>query len=230
MVYIEANNSEAELAYGFKLRFKSRQTMSIYKRDIFREEGYFPMAVVNKAKINTELEIYSWYLECDKNLALVILDRIQNFSMSKVTFFMVRFRKEAGYAISISLNNKIRNIKINPIIKNDMIYYSIDNHRYFKSITELINFFIKNSLVTYFPDIDTTLGKPYREVLPEPSYWIISPNDYSPDGDYLESKNQEILVKKGSEYFVLQEYEHWVYVFNSDGLLGYVPKHLLDQK
>lgn len=204
--------------------------MSIYKRDIFKEEGYFPMTVVNKIKINTELEMYSWFLECDKKLALVILDRIQIFSMSKVPFFMVRFRKEAGYAISLCFNSKIRHIKINTIIKNDLVHYSIDNHRYFESIVELIDFFIKNSLVTYFPDINTTLGKPYREVLPEPSYWIVSQNDYSPVGDYLESKNQEILVKKGYDYFILKEYEYWIYVFNSDGLLGYVPNHLLDQK
>jgi len=81
--------------------------------------------------------------------------------------------------------------------------------------------------VEYFSDIDSSLGKPYRSILPNPSNFFISIKEYLPENNYLENKNQEILLKKGETYFLLEEFEYWCYVFDSNGLLGYVPKKLL---
>lgn len=178
----------------------------------------------------TDLGIYSWYLECDKKLAILILERIIlsiRIQNKLTTFFMVRFRKEAGYAISLCFNNKIRHIKINSREKSDAVEYSIDNERYFSSIVELVNFFSNHTLAEYFSDINSNLGKPYRQVLPDPNQLCLSNNEYFPAQNYLENKNQEIWLKKGHLYFLLEEFEYWSYVFDTNGLLGYVPKNLL---
>ena len=180
--------------------------------------------------MQTDLGIYSWYLEGDKKLAMVILERVIlsiRVQDKTTTFFMVRFRKEAGYAISICFNNKIKHIKINAAIKSGTVDYTIDNERFFRSIVDLVNFFLENSLVEYFSDIKSNLGKPYREVLPDPAHLFLSKNEYFPGENYLENKNQEIWLKRGHFYFYLEEFEHWCYVFDTDGLLGYVPRNLL---
>lgn len=222
LIYIEFHEDE-NWAVGYKLMFGLRKSMSVYTNTTFKQEGYVAKNCLKIVNPKTDLDMYSWYLECDKKLALLILERIQFLTNQESAFFMVRFRRESGYAISICFNRKMKHIKINS--KNNE--YTIDNYRYFVSIDELVNFFMTNSLFDYFSDINTCLGKPYREILPEPVYSVMSANDYIPSQDYLENKNQEILLKKGHVYFFLQEFEHWSYVFNTEGLLGYVPKELL---
>ncbi len=214
-------------AIGYKLVFGLRKNMSIYANDVFKEEGYVPREHLKRANLLSDLEVYSWYLECDKKLALVIMDRIFLLTNSEAPYFMVRFRKDAGHAITVCFEGKVKHIRINSVARLKSVEYTIDNSLYFASIVELIDYYMQNSLVEYFKDIDTSLGMPYREMLPEPVFRVVSPSEYAPEGDYLESRNQEIWLRRGCAYFYLQEFEHWSYVFNADGLLGYVPKKLL---
>ncbi len=63
-------------------------------------------------------------------------------------------------------------------------------------------------------------------MLPEPLHKVVSRNEFVPPSEE-ENKNQEIRLHKGGLYFFLQEFEHWSYVFDENGLLGFVPKNML---
>ncbi len=194
----------------------------------------------NLSSSSINLEEYSWFAPVDRITADLILNRIPNpFSQ---TIFMVRCRQEGGYAISIKYNGFVDHIKINlnhlttdHINDNNIgditkTLYAIDQQRNFDSIVSLVNYYSQNVLKENFPQLDTTLGVPYREALPMPISFAIALHDYNP---LINPNNtgEQIELKKSSKYFVLhKEMNGWWRVFNQDGLIGYVPgSYLLER-
>jgi guanine nucleotide exchange factor VAV len=149
--------------------------------------GVFPRRNVKLITSDLDLDEYPWFSPVDRNTADLILNRIHHLS----TIFMVRFRQDGGYAISIKYNGTVDHIKINatdniPInltnttvstddngpatsttINIDSQLFSIDQ-RNFSSIQGLVNFYKQNLLQENFPQLETTLGTAYREALPKP--------------------------------------------------------------
>ena len=109
------------------------------------------------------------------------------------------------------------------------IYYSIDK-RHFASVVDLVNFYKLNSLQEYFHDYDTTLGTSYREAMPRPIYTARALTDFVPNTENTANNNdQQIELKASLKYFVINEDNpNWCYVFNVNGLIGYVPRNYLE--
>ena len=171
-------------------------------------------------------------------------------------------QKQKGYVISFNYSNKVQNITINnnyfshadldankdaecswflqktniqqeknQQLASNALYYSIEK-RNFLSISELVDFFVNNSLEDSFPGVKTTLGTPYREMLPTPLFTAVSKSDYQPilqNGNGIMHNNSDdpplMELKKGETYFVFKEVVNRkiFLVFDSDGLIGYVP-------
>jgi hypothetical protein len=170
---------------------------------------------------------------------------------------MVRCRQEGGFAISIKHQGFINHIKINcsyidagqKLIDSNVIndstlmlknklkpYYSIDQ-RYFTSIIALVSYYSHHLLKDDFPQLDTTLGIAYRDVLPKPISWAIALYDFAPVANNGSSSfnsysngssMNEIELKKSAKYFIVsKEANNWWLVYNSDGLIGYAPSGYL---
>ena len=95
---------------GVKLRFRGAEAdMAMYK-----EEGYFPRNYVKNVDVRSDLNFYSWYLSGDnKELAIKILYRLMPYNSLKPVFLVrSRSKRDAGYAISFTHNNKIFHIKV----------------------------------------------------------------------------------------------------------------------
>ena len=78
------------------------------------------------------LAVYSWYLECDKKLALVIMERIRLLVNREAAapYFMVRFRRETGHEITVCFDGKVKHVRVNCVGKvNGRLEYTIDNSR-----------------------------------------------------------------------------------------------------
>ena len=209
----------------------------------------------NSLTAKNNLDEYSWFAPVDRNTADLILNRIQNFPSQ--TLFMVRCRQEGGYAISIKCNGLVDHIKINvtyldpignslalnlqqnlnflnsahlnhEINTNASAFYSIDQ-RNFSSVINLVKFYCQNTLKENFPQLETTLGTPYRDALPTPISVAIAMHDYDP----LTNPNntgEQIELKTLSKYFILnKEPNGWWRVYNSDGLIGYAPGGYLQE-
>ncbi|XP_019357626.1 PREDICTED: guanine nucleotide exchange factor VAV3 [Gavialis gangeticus] len=75
--------------------------------------------------------------------------------------YLVRHRtKESGeYAISIKYNNEVKHIKI---LTRDGLFH-ITEHRKFKNVMELVEYYKHHSLKEGFRSLDTTLQFPYKE-------------------------------------------------------------------
>uniref|UniRef100_A0A3Q3R5C9 Osteoclast-stimulating factor 1 n=1 Tax=Monopterus albus TaxID=43700 RepID=A0A3Q3R5C9_MONAL len=73
--------------------------------------------------------------------------------------FLVRQKDGGEFAISIKFNMDIRHIKIT----SSEGLYRINEKKAFKGLTEMIQFYQKNSLKEYFKDVDTTLHTPYKQ-------------------------------------------------------------------
>lgn len=212
------------------------------------------ISVNNQNKNN--LEEYLWFAPVDRNTADLILNRIQNFPAQ--TLFMVRCRQEGGYAISIKCNGLVDHIKINVTYLDSLgntinnlssslhhslslnlngsmnketsasVFYSIDQ-RNFSSVVGLVKFYCQNTLKENFPQLETTLGIPYREALPTPISIAIAMHDYDP----LTNPNntgEQIDLHTLNKYFILnKEPNGWWRVYNSDGLIGYAPGGYLQE-
>uniref|UniRef100_A0A7M4FKX6 Vav guanine nucleotide exchange factor 3 n=1 Tax=Crocodylus porosus TaxID=8502 RepID=A0A7M4FKX6_CROPO len=76
--------------------------------------------------------------------------------------YLVRHRtKESGeYAISIKYNNEVKHIKI---LTRDGLFH-ITEHRKFKNLMELVEYYKHHSLKEGFRSLDTTLQFPYKEL------------------------------------------------------------------
>ena len=193
------------------------------------------------------LEGYPWFAPVDRMTADLILNRIQNIPAQ--TLFMVRCRQEGGYAISIKCNGLVDHIKINvnyldslPSLPNNIpsdlglnatpstasAFYSIDQ-RNFSSVINLVKYYSQNTLKENFPQLETTLGLPYREALPTPISFAIAIHDYNP----LTNPNntgEQIELKRSNKYYIInKEPNGWWRVFNTDGLIGYAPGGYLNE-
>lgn len=218
-----------------------------------KEEGYFPRRHVRVIQnfppqpqiISTiNLEEYPWFSPVDRSKADLILNRIPNEPME--TIFMVRCRTEGGFAISIKNNGTVDHIKINicdyspltahliiwsdPSEKNEQtLVYSIDQQHSFNSIISLVNYYSQNLLKDNFPQLDTTLGTPFKLALPCPISVALAMHDYNPSSN-PNNTGEQIELRKTKKYFVLnKEKNGWWRVYNSEGLIGYVPGSYLNE-
>ena len=203
------------------------------------------------------LEGYPWFAPVDRMTADLILNRIQNIPSQ--TLFMVRCRQEGGYAISIKCNGLVDHIKINvntldslPSLSNSIqnttlisnnipselgiivtpstasAFYSIDQ-RNFSSVINLVKYYSQNTLRENFPQLETTLGLPYREALPTPISFAIAIHDYNPMTN-PNNTGEQIELKRSNKYYIInKEPNGWWRVFNTDGLIGYAPGGYLNE-
>ena len=220
-----------------------------------KEEGFFPRRHVKLLPNNTtsssnlqpviksssssqsiSLDECSWFCAVDRATADMILNRIPNLETQ--TIFMVRCRQEGGYAISIKYNGLVDHIKINVSYINDgseesslKAVYSIDQQHSFDSIFSLVTYYSQNILKDNFPQLDTTLGIAYRDLLPTAVGFAIAMHDYNPIANPNNTGDQ-IELRKMNKYFILnKEMNGWWRVYNQDGLIGYVPgSYLLESK
>lgn len=246
--YIEVvDKLNKEWFKGIKLRYKCAPEMKEY----FKEEGYFPSEMISPVDLEQEHEIYSWFLKCERDKAETILNRLNS---EEDTIFMIRFRKESGFALSLKFKNKIKHLKINLTYMNPRnlkshaegqfkfylvtkefldsedrnqeevaSFYSIDV-RHFMSLPELVDFYKQNSFEDYFPDIRTTIGKPYREAYTSPIHTVIAISNYTPGNQ----TNMHLDLIKDQMYFVLfKANDDIFYLVDRDGFSGYAPKKYL---
>ena len=213
-----------------------------------KDEGYFPKSYVkvcdsSESLCNStkamKLEDYPWYAPVDRSMADLILNRIPN--QPSQTIFMVRCRQEGGYAVSIKYSGVVDHIRVN-VNSFDQLnasqlsgslasatqLYSIDQ-RNFSSVVNLVTFYCNQTLKENFPQLDTTLGKAYREALPAPISFALAVHDYNPMAN-PHNNGEQIELKRGAKYSVLnKELNGWWRVFNSDGLIGYAPGGYLQE-
>ncbi len=219
-----------------------------------RFEGFFPAIYVEIVKavpttpsgetverrhVLSNLDEYPWFSPVDRNMADLILSRVPNDI--RKTIFMVRCRIETGgYAISIKHNGAIDHIKINEQLLTELgpstggrasnqSIYSIDQQHNFGSVQSLVNYYSASVLRDNFPQLDTTLGVAFRLALPMTVGIGTAMHDYNPN-DNPHNTGEQIELKKGRKYFVLgKEPNGWWRVYNSDGLIGYVPGSYLTE-
>ena len=193
---------------------------------------------------NLNLEEYNWFSPVDRHMADAILSRIPN-DLSE-TIFMVRCRNDGGYAISIKHKGIVDHIKINiselnnsslsyPLIINDSAededfihVYSIDQQHNFNSIVSLVKYFSTHLLKDNFPQLDSTLGIPFKKALPPFINVAVAKHDYIPPNK--ENIGEQIELILGKKYYILsKEINGWFKVYNGDGLIGYVPGSYLNE-
>lgn len=80
-----------------------------------------------------------------------------------------------------------------------------------------------------FPQLDTTLGMPYRQALPQPISSAIAMHDFTPQSATNITGEQIELVKMQRYYVLNKELNGWWRVFNQEGLIGYVPGSYLNE-
>jgi hypothetical protein len=213
MLKLDNNNGVCK---GYKLRFRSTKVLDIYK-----EEGYFMKQNIDKFNKLTDLNYYSWYLECDRNYAIQILDKILNndeININKTVFMIRSDSNSSKYVISFKLNTKssslldcqqVKHINIEMINNNGLFelhksnkyfvkiinqannnnnnnkqklqenntnsfnLYTIENHRYFLSIVDLVNFFTENPFLE-----SNKLAIAYRDALDTPLYVTLANKDF----------------------------------------------------
>jgi guanine nucleotide exchange factor VAV len=238
------DDDDEEWTRGFKL--SSTKTR-------LREEGYFPKSYVEIIQIlppsvstpltpavpppppvppplRTTLQEQLWFASVDRSMAELILQRVP--AAPYQTIFMVRDRTDGGYAITIRYLGGIQHIRVNQFsstlpLNDQQIVYSIDQQRQFNSIPSLVLHYTQNILKDNFPELDTTLGIPYRNALPRPISIGTALHDYNPMHNQKNNAEQ-IELKKSSNYFIFGREENgWVKVYNSDGLIGYAPSAYL---
>jgi hypothetical protein len=143
----------------------------------------------------------------------------------------VRPRQDGGYAISIKFNGTVEHIKIHSpkqtVNETVVNHYCLVEQKRFNSVVELVKFYGQNSLEENFPQLKTTLGAAFREALPHPISKAVALHDYEPgDG----STGVEIEIRKGETVSVLgKEDIGWWRVYNSCGLIGYLPGNYLKE-
>ena len=127
------------------------------------------------------IENSSWYIACERESAETILNEVQSALDSAI--FLVRPRSEDGYAISIKLNSKIEHLRIH-VLKfitpegRESVNVYLAQQIQFPSIQELISYYMENTLVDNFPQLNTTLGIPFGNALPQAISENIAVYDY----------------------------------------------------
>ena len=225
VIYLD-ESATGSCLHGYKLKFNQGDKLkeSLYNNDRWREYGYFPQSFIAKANPHTDLNIYSWFLNGDKNLAKKILMRIPS---NHQAIFLVRSSSELNsYTITMKYNEKIVRI----LIQSMANAFSIDRKRFFNSIPDLVDFYLKTNLVHDFKGLDTNLGVAFREALPEPICILTAKYDYEPVESLLKNELSEFnfSLKKSESYFFLNYFEEWCHLFDSTGLIGYAPKTYLN--
>ena len=111
--------------------------------------------------------------------------------------------------------------KNNNLLDGVSSFYSIDKRK-FTSISDLVIFYSFNSLKECVRDFDAKLEYSFRDFFPKPKHTVIAKHDYAPAGENIQ---YQIEVVPNHKYFVLNDEDKcWYYVFDANGLLGYVPK------
>ena len=109
------------------------------------------------------------------------------------------------------------------------LVYSIDE-RSFASIIALVAFYCVHSLKENFPQLDTTLGMPFKDALPPHMSVAYALHDYAPN-NIRTSSNEQVELKKDQRYFVIsKDASGWYRVHNEEGLVGYAPGSYLVEK
>nr|XP_020478410.1 proto-oncogene vav [Monopterus albus] len=141
---VELTRAEADLAWWEGRNLTASQI------------GWFPCQKVQPyiTRPAPDFSGFSWFAgNMDRTAAKNLL-----ISRSDGTF-LVRQKDGGEFAISIKFNMDIRHIKIT----SSEGLYRINEKKAFKGLTEMIQFYQKNSLKEYFKDVDTTLHTPYKQ-------------------------------------------------------------------
>jgi hypothetical protein len=160
-----------------------------------------------------EIENENWYTNQKREIAIKILNELNEEQDKSV--FLVRPSQSGGYAISIKFKSEIKNIQI--ITSNDSQKFYIDESLKFDSVKELIFHYIENSLVDAYPELPTTLGVPFRNLLPLPIETREARFDYHP------IMNNELEIQKGHVYSIISKNEDMWRVYDSVGLIAFAP-------
>ena len=149
-----------------------------YKIDEKSYEGYFPANSVQEIRVNeyendqtgilqaktmkdgknlTLLESKIWFANCDAKSAKEILNSIEN--PSQKTIFLVRPSDDGGYSVSIRHNSLINHMRI---FRTSLFKFTLDKITEFQSLEDLVNYYVNHSLKDSFPQMNTTLGIPYK--------------------------------------------------------------------
>ena len=127
---------------------------------------------MNDATLIPEIQNRNWYHECSRENAIELLQKVPNDFKKPV--FLVRPSTTGEYAISLIFNSTITHILVGTqkfVTSKEKVMENVDiDGKKFFSVSQLIPFYMRNSLESYFPSQNITLGIPYREaILPPPT-------------------------------------------------------------
>ncbi|XP_046365888.1 guanine nucleotide exchange factor VAV2-like isoform X3 [Haliotis rufescens] len=108
----------------------------------------------------TELKEKPWYVdEMDRDAAQAMLDQCPDGTfLIRKSISRIRL---GAYSLSIKYANAVRHIKVN---QNAESKFFLAEGRYFDSVPRLVSHYQQNSLRDSFPDVNTTLRIPIRNV------------------------------------------------------------------
>ena len=169
------------------------------------------------------IEKNNWFVKTNRIVAENILSRLPN--SFKKPIFLVRPHETGGFRISLMYNTKIQHFRVeilnystNGVEKTSTV--CLKDNKQFKNIEELVKYYMRKKLTDVDPQLKTTLGTPYREVLPETISETKALVDYTPTSDA--EKSGELCLMKNQKYWIVNKIRpEWFKVYNSDGLIGY---------
>uniref|UniRef100_A0A3B3I8V9 Vav 3 guanine nucleotide exchange factor b n=1 Tax=Oryzias latipes TaxID=8090 RepID=A0A3B3I8V9_ORYLA len=118
--------------------------------------GFFPSDAVRPCPCVSELVVHGWFRfagPLERYQAEVELLNQENGT------YLIRHRSKECNEYAISINDKVKHIKI---LTKDGGFY-IAESRLFKTVLELVDYYKQHSLKEGFSSLDTTLQVPYRE-------------------------------------------------------------------
>jgi len=114
-----------------------------------------------------EIQNRNWFHECSRENAIEFLQKIPNDFTKPV--FLVRPSSTGDHAISFIFKSIITHILIKKqsfVIPEEKTLENVKiDDKKFVNVSQLINFYMINSLESYFPNQKITLGTPYREAI-----------------------------------------------------------------
>ena len=235
---------------GFKLRFKC----AVDKIDLFKESGVFLKRAVKKSDPDNDHASKSWYIETDRNMAMLILNSIPD--SGNRTLFMVRYKSDGGFSISIKYQGQVKHIKIqvnefemSKLIQMDKSEIPLESIKVFKKNSSMDDYIesIEVSQKKHFYYIDSSLFTSINDLV---QYFqlkslmetfkldtclgtpyreaIIKPMYTAVAVQPYDPQTQGYMeLKIPGYYFVIGENEDLYQVFNQDGLCGWTYKNLL---